>query len=135
MLICPVCYGNLEWEISHQTQEHIEMTQVKCSGCRTDYPVRDGIGVFLASEQQDPQLWEQESRQVQYVRKHSDVESQLMDVPLETLNPADQHYRARVLESYGRFTEAKEAAERAQQGLYTASFRKAQKNQFDYIHE
>jgi uncharacterized protein YbaR (Trm112 family)/ubiquinone/menaquinone biosynthesis C-methylase UbiE len=132
-LACPVCHCALEWTIVERTEDDIEAGSAQCTACAAVYPVREGIGVFLAPEQRSDRLWEQQSRQVQYVREHPEVERQLLDTPLDALHPADQHWRAMILETRGRYVEAQAAAERAQEGLYTAAARADMRSQFDAV--
>lgn len=72
---------------------------------------------------------------MRYLREHPEVERQLLEAPLETLNPADQLFRAKVLESRGQYLDAKTAAERAQEGLYTAASQADVESQFDTVIE
>jgi uncharacterized protein YbaR (Trm112 family) len=135
MLQCPICHGELAWDVTDRSQDCVETGSARCTSCEATYPIQEGIGVFLAPEQQHEGMWEQESRQERYVREHPEVERQLLDAPLETLNPADQFFRARVLEARSQFAEAKAAWERSQEGLYTAASRAAVESQFDELVE
>jgi uncharacterized protein YbaR (Trm112 family) len=135
MLQCPICHGKLAWSAVDRSQDRIETGRARCTACAAVYPVREGIGLFLAPELRRDGLWEQESRQVRYVRKHPEIERQLLESPLEALNPADQHFRAQVLETRGEYAEARAAAERAQEGLYTPESRAHLKSQFDLVVE
>ena len=116
MLQCPACHGELAWDVADRSQGRVETGSARCTACEATYPIQEGIGVFLPPEQQHEGMWEQESRQERYVREHPEVERQLLDSALKTLNPADQFFRARVLEARGRFAEAKAAWERSQEG-------------------
>src|SRR5512141_2092907 len=107
MLECPACHGKLDWDITEQNEDRIETAQVCCNSCAAVYSVRDGIGLFLTPELQRNDLWEQvDSGLIQHLRDHPQHERQLMDVPLDTLTPADQFFRALWLEEQGRFLEA-----------------------------
>jgi uncharacterized protein YbaR (Trm112 family) len=135
MLVCPVCHGKLTWDIIDRTGDRVEAGEARCTDCDAAYPIRDGIGVFLAPEQQHEGMWEEESRLARYVRDHPKVERQLLEASLDALNPADQFFRSQVLESRGAFAEAKAAAERAQEGLYTSASRACQGNQLKQVVE
>jgi uncharacterized protein YbaR (Trm112 family) len=135
MLQCPACHGELAWDITDRSPDRIKTGSARCTACDTIYPIQEGIGVFLAPDQQREGMWEQESRQVRYVREHPEVERQLLESPLEALNPADQFFRAHVLEAQGKYTEARTAWERSQEGLYTAEARSAMGSQLDRVVE
>jgi len=135
MLACPGCHSKLTWDIIDRTEDRIEAGEARCTDCDAAYPIRDGIGVFLAPEQQREGMWEEESRQDRYVREHPEIERQLLETPLGALNPADQFFRVHVLEARGAFAEAKVAAERAQEGLYTSASRACQRRHFEQVIE
>jgi uncharacterized protein YbaR (Trm112 family) len=135
MLACPVCHGVLAWHIADRTRDRIEAGEARCTACDAAYPIRDGIGIFLAPEKQSEDMWEGESRQARYMREHPEIERQLLEAPLDALNPADQFFRSRVLEARGAFAEAKAAAERAQEGLYTPASRACQRRHFEQVIE
>jgi hypothetical protein len=58
-----------------------------------------------------------------------------MDVPLASLGPADQFFRAMVLEEQGEYDEGKAAEELADEGLYTPEVRACRDSQYEYILE
>jgi len=81
-------------------------------------------------------LWEQaESGLSGYLREHGEIERQLLNVPLETLSPADLLFRAMVLEERGAYAEAKAAAKLARVGLYTSAYRSCYESQRAYVVE
>lgn len=135
MLACPVCHGKLAWHIANRTKDRIEAGEARCTACDAAYPIRDGIGVFLTPEQQHEGMWEEESRLIRYVHEHPEIERQLLEAPLDALNPADQLFRSQVLEERGAFAEAKTAAERAREGLYTSASRVCQERNFQQVIE
>ena len=135
MLSCPVCHGHLEWRILEQHGDRIESGSARCKTCDALYPVREGIGVFLPPDQHTDDMWEQTSRQVQYVLDRPEVEDALLHSPLESLNPSDQFFRGRVLEARGEYAAAKEAERQAHKGLYSAASRDNQHAQFRYVIE
>jgi uncharacterized protein YbaR (Trm112 family) len=136
MLECPACHGNLEWRIIEQNEDRIETAEAHCTTCSTVYPVRDEIGLFLIPELRRNDLWEQvDSGLIQHLRTHPELELQLLEVPLDTLAPADQFFRALVLEEQGNYLEAKIAEEVANQGLYTSDYINCMNSQFEYVVE
>jgi uncharacterized protein YbaR (Trm112 family) len=123
LLECPACHGELAWIVTERFGSRIETAEARCQDCAVTYPVREGIGLFLTQELSRDDLWEQvDSRLAQYLRRHPEVERQLMDVPLDTLAPADRFFRALVLEEQGAYAEARRAEESANEGLYTPEY-------------
>lgn len=136
MLECPVCHGLLTWNITDRLGDRIEAAEARCTDCHSMYPVREGIGLFLTPDLPRTDLWEQtESHLNLYLREHPEIERQLMDVPVDILAPADQFFRALVLEERGEFAQAKTAAELANQGIYTPEYRACAARQIDYLVE
>lgn len=136
MLECPVCHGELVWTIIERRGNHIETAEARCAVCDVVYPVREGIGTFLTPDLPREDLWERaDSQLVQHLRAYPEVERQLMDVPLESLAPADQFFRAMVLDERGEYAEVKKAEELADAGLYTPELRACRGSQFEYVLE
>ena len=136
MLECPVCHGKLEWNIIEQNGNRIEAAEARCSACDAAYPIRDGIGLFLTPELPRKDMWEQVDRGViQHLREHPELEEQLMEVPLDTLAPADQFFRALVLEERGNYAEAQMVEDSANKGLYTPEYTSCWNRQLDYVIE
>lgn len=136
MLQCPACHGKLEWNIVEQNENRIETAEAHCNACTTAYPVREGIGLFLTPDLQRNDLWEQvESGLIQHLRQHPELERQLMEVPLETLAPADQFFRALVLEEQGNYIEARVVEDSANKLLYTPAHISCRDIQLDYVVE
>lgn len=133
MLICPGCHGSLEWRIDERLGERIEAAEAVCTACGAAYPVRDGIGLFLTPDLPRDDLWERvDSGLIQHLAAHPELERRLLDAPLAALAPADRFFRALLLEARGRFTEAKQAEDAAQQDLYTAGYLQCWRSQVDY---
>jgi uncharacterized protein YbaR (Trm112 family) len=136
MLECPVCHDKLEWTISERSGDRIEAGEAHCSACDAAYPVRDGIGLFLTPELPRNDMWDQvESGVIQHLREHPELERQLMEVPLDTLAPADQFFRALVLEERGNYVEAQIAEDSANKDLYTPEYINCWNSQMDYVIE
>ncbi len=134
MLTCPACHGELEWTIIDQTRERVEEAEARCTSCSKSYPIREGIGMFLADELQRKDLWEQvDSGLMKYLRSNPKQHEQLMTLPLENLSPADRFFRGMMLEELGKFPEAKEAHDTAMQGLYTREYLNCFQKQIDYV--
>lgn len=136
MLECPACHGKLAWAVAERREDRIEMAEARCTACDVVYPVREGIGLFLTPDLSGEDLWEQvDSQLMQHLREHPEVERQLMDVPLETLAPANQFFRTMVLEERGEYAEVKIAEELADKGLYTSETRACRDSQYEYVLE
>jgi uncharacterized protein YbaR (Trm112 family) len=136
MLECPVCHGELEWEIFQRIGERIERAETHCKKCAADYPVREGIGIFLTPDLPRNDLWERANSQLtKFLREHSEVEQWLMETPTDELTPADLFYRALVLEERGEYKAAKVVEEKANQGIYTADYLTCWASQCDCVIE
>jgi uncharacterized protein YbaR (Trm112 family) len=136
MLCCPVCHNELAWIVEERLGDHIEVGDAACDRCDASYPIRDGIGLFLTDELEREDLWEEvDSALTQHLREYPKLEAQLMDVPLEALGPADQLFRAMVLEERGDFSGAELAEDRAHEGLYTQDYLRCWGGQLDTLIE
>jgi len=136
MLECPACHDKLEWSIIEQNENRIEAAEARCNACTTIYPVRDGIGLFLTPELPRNDLWEQvDSGFIQHLREHPELEQQLMEVPLDTLVPTDQFFRALVLEDRGKYIEAQIIEDSANKHLYASEYTNCWNSQLDYVIE
>lgn len=133
-LVCPDCHGELEWQIIDRAGAHIESGQARCAACGVEYPVRDGIGIFLLDDLPREDMWQDvDSALVAFLRDNPDIDKQLMAVPLESLAPADQFFRAMVAEERGDFASAARAETLALDGLYTAEYRTCSDAQRTYV--
>jgi len=136
MLECPVCRGILKWDVIEERENRIETGTANCQECSAAYPVREGIGMFLTPDLPRKDLWEQvDSQLILYLRERPDLEWKLMDVPINTLEPADLYYRALVLEERGKYEKARELEELAEEGIYTAEYRACWQSQIEYVIE
>ena len=134
MLECPSCHGELNWKIIQHQGDRIEEAEVNCKKCGDTYPVKEGIGLFLTPDLPRNDLWEQlDSQLIQYLRENPQIESKLMDAPLNTLNPADQFFRAQILEERGEFAQAKAIANLAYSELYAPEYLKCYNAQINYL--
>ncbi|MGD8584379.1 MAG: methyltransferase domain-containing protein [Chloroflexota bacterium] len=135
-LLCPRCHGDLVWQIDERDGARIELGRARCLACDGAYPIRDGIGLFLLPELPRDDLWQNvDSALLGYLRENPAVEQQLMDCPIESLGPADQFFRAMVLEEEGDFDGAAEAEALSLTGSYTAEYRACSDSQMAYVLE
>jgi uncharacterized protein YbaR (Trm112 family) len=133
-LQCPHCGGELAWRVMGRSKGRVESGEATCRQCAAVYPVQEGIGLFLTPELPRQDLWAQvESGLAAHLRTQPDVEQQLMGGVLEELGPADQFFRAMLLEERGAFAEAKAAHTRAFQDLYTADYLAGMESAFAYL--
>jgi ubiquinone/menaquinone biosynthesis C-methylase UbiE/uncharacterized protein YbaR (Trm112 family) len=134
LLQCPACHSSLTWNISEQNGERIETAEAHCTGCDKRYPVTGGIGVFLTAEAESDDLWKQvDSELANFLQANPEVEQRLMQTPLETLAPADQFYRAMVMEERGAILQARGIFDVATTGLYTPEYLICHESQFHYL--
>jgi uncharacterized protein YbaR (Trm112 family) len=134
LLQCPACREALEWQITAQEGDRIETAEATCPGCHGTYPVREGIGWFLMPDLPREDLWEElDSQLIQYLGRHLALKRKLLETPIEALNPADQFFRALVLEAEGRLDEAAAVEKLAHTGLYTVAYQTCWQNQVDFV--
>jgi ubiquinone/menaquinone biosynthesis C-methylase UbiE/uncharacterized protein YbaR (Trm112 family) len=136
MLECPVCHGSLSWDVSHQEGDRILTALAECKICSAEYPVREGIGVFLTPDLPRNDYWEESEQYVsQMLSEHPEIETQLMEVPLSELGPADRFIRCMVHEERKQWDQAKQAFDSARPELYTNEYQACEKSQIDYVLE
>ena len=136
MLECPVCHGTLQWDVLDEEGDRIEEGIAKCKECSASYPIEKGIGVFLSPDFPRNDLWEKvDSQLMMFLNEHPDQKRMLMDVPVETLEPADQFYRALMLEEMGKYQEARKLEKLSEVGIYSAEYLKCWKSQMEYVIE
>lgn len=134
MLQCPACSGSLTWQVDSREGDRIVEAEAHCLSCSTVYPVREGIGIFLTPDLPRNDLWEKgNSSLLRYLKEHPDVGPSLLDTAVEHLNPADQFYRAAVLDLMGRYVEARDLLKIATAGVYTPEQQNATRRQFDSL--
>ncbi len=134
MLECPACHAELQWKFSERSEKRVIAAKATCTACAASYPVRDGIGLFLTPDLSRNDLWERmDSGLVRYLREHPQLERQLLEAPLEQLNPTDQFFRAMMLEARGNYREARAVEETALRSLYTPEYLECWTSQFDYV--
>ena len=136
LLECPVCHGELTWTVPRSLGTRIEEADARCNACGAAYPVREGIALLLTPDLPRNDLWERvDSGLTKYLRQHPEAEHRLMDVPLADLAPADQFFRALVLEERGMYGQAKAAEQVANTGLYTQEYLACSESQLKYVVE
>lgn len=134
LLLCPACHGELRWRIDECSLDHIEQAEAHCRDCNATYPVHEGIGLFLTSHLPRRDLWEKaESGLTEYLREHPEAERKLLNVPLGDLGPADQQYRALVLEENCDYVEAKKAWQASLPGLYSQEYLACYRSQLAHV--
>lgn len=134
MLQCPTCQDALQWRILEQAGDRVETAEALCQRCSTTYPVREGIGIFLTPDLPRNDLWQQvDSGLIQYLRQHPRIERQLMESPLDALGPADQFFRALVLEERGSYIAAQAVEDLANKKLYTQAYTDCKNSQMDFV--
>ena len=136
LLACPACHRELEWAIFKRRNGRIEQGAVHCPNCSAEYPIQDGIGMFLTPDLQREDLWEQvDSNLIQYLKDNPELERRLMETPLEEVSPADLFFRSMVLEERREFNEAKKVENLANEGIYTSEFQECAQSQIAYVVE
>lgn len=133
ILECPKCHGRLDWNTTEQTADRIVTAQVQCHHCSSTYSVQDEIGVFLTADLKRDDLWEQADRLEQYLKQNPGLEERLMDVPLDTLGPVDQHYRGDIHKSRGDIEAANAAYSLSRQEMYSAETKRCMDVQMDCL--
>ena len=136
MLECPACRGELTWTVTERREDRIETAEAHCPACAATYPIREGIGLFLTPDLPRDDLWEQmDSWLTKYLREHPEIERQLMDAPVETLAPADQSFRAGILDERGEYAQAKAVGDLAWPKLYTPEYVSCLEDQVNFAIE
>jgi uncharacterized protein YbaR (Trm112 family) len=134
IVCCPACHGDLTWDIALRSATRLVNAVAHCTVCAAEYFVRDEIGVFLTPDLPREDLWQEVGNRMSRVLAGSpDLDRQLMGVPLEALNPADQILRGFVLEERGDFETARTVHAIAEKGLYTAAYLACRDRQFAYL--
>jgi uncharacterized protein YbaR (Trm112 family)/ubiquinone/menaquinone biosynthesis C-methylase UbiE len=134
LLLCPKCKSELSWRIAGREGDRIEHGEAVCQGCQEKYPIREGIGLFLTPDLPIEDLWKKsESNLTRIVRENPELGKRLLDSPLEALNPADQFFRAMVLEGRADYAGAETAEQMAIRALYTDEYRRCWQSQVDYL--
>ena len=134
MLECPTCHGELKWKVNRHQEDRIEEAEVVCKNCGVVYPVHKGIGIFLTPDLPREDFWEQVNSQLMhFLRENPQIEKKLMDTPLNNLNPADQYFRALILEEREQYVLAKATIDLAQSKMYTPEYLKCFNSQINYL--
>lgn len=134
MLVCPACREELSWTLDKRTGDRLEEGLAQCSGCGADYPIREGIGLFLTPDLRREDLWEQmDSHLIRYLNQHPETLDQLLQTPVEEMAAADLFFRTIVLEERGLFEQAQVSAALAEEGMYTKEYRQCSQSQLDFI--
>lgn len=134
MLQCPSCGSTLSWQVQQVERHQILEGEARCTNCSATYPVKDGIGIFLTPDLPREDLWEAvDSHLTRFLKERPDIEEKLLGSPLQSLSPADQHFRGMVLAERGLYREAEEAFAQASVGIYTDEYRRGSRAQIDFV--
>jgi ubiquinone/menaquinone biosynthesis C-methylase UbiE/uncharacterized protein YbaR (Trm112 family) len=133
-LICPACHAALNWHIYERDGERIQQGLATCIDCQADYPLRDGIAIFLLPDLPRNDLWEKvESGLAQFLRANPEKEKELLDSSIENLNPADKFFRAMLLEEQGEFEKSRALYQIANAELYTPEYQLCYESQVHFL--
>lgn len=134
LLECPVCHGELAWDIKEETLDRIINAKVICEECKADYEVRDEIAMFLTPDLPRNDLWEQgESALVNYIDKNPEIRAALLDAPEEELNGADYWYKASYYEFKKEYEKSFEMFKKATPIIYTKEYIDAWDKQMNFL--
>ncbi|MCJ7656835.1 MAG: class I SAM-dependent methyltransferase [Candidatus Atribacteria bacterium] len=134
MLECPTCHGELKWKVNRYQEDRIEEAEAVCKICDAVYPVQKGIGIFLTPDFPREDRWEQVNSQlIHFLCENPQIDKALMDTPLNDLNPADQYFRALILEEREQYVLAKATIDLAQSKMYTPEYLKCFNSQINYL--
>ena len=135
-LACPICHGELDWSIHSDNETRILEAEAKCMQCGELFPVKEGIAIFLTDKLARNDTWaEIESGLTKYLRQNPELYQQLMESPLQSINAADQFFRAMILEERGNFIEAQTISQKARQAMYHPEYLQIQEAQRNYLVE
>lgn len=135
-LACPICHAELDWSIQADGEARIFEAEARCTQCDEQFPVKDGIAIFLTDKLTRNDTWaEVESGLAKYLRQNPELEQQLIESSIEHINAADQFFRAMILEERGNFIEARSIAQNALQGIYVPDYLNIQEGQRQYLVE
>ncbi len=136
MLECPVCHGDLRWDIEEENGDRIINAQIICSKCKADYEVRDEIAVFLTPDLPRNDLWEKgESGLEKFFKENQEIYKELMTTPEAELNGADYWYKASYLEIKGNYEGSSRMFKNAMEKIYTQEYLNGWKSQREFISE
>ena len=106
----------------------------RCSPCDIDYPLRNGIGVFLPPQERPEDLWEETNSAIQRLVKNEPEKVRLLlESPVATMNPTDLFFRGLILESQQRYVEAREVRNLSRAGMYSSEQYACMKSQLDFV--
>ncbi|MCM1991843.1 methyltransferase domain-containing protein [Oceanirhabdus seepicola] len=134
MLECPVCHGDLIWEIKEQKGDRVINAEIICSKCKADYEVRDEIAVFLTPDLPRNDLWEKgESGLEKHFKENPEIYKELMTTPEEELNGADYWFKASYLDMKGNYEESSRMYKRTHEKIYTQDSINGLKSQKEFV--
>ena len=134
ILICPACHGDLDWDITEENADHILEALATCRNCEADYPVREGIALFLTPDLSREDLWAAvDNRFAKIFAQYPDLEHKLMHTPLTDLNPADLFFRSMVLEERREWDASLAISQSIDTKLYSPEYVAGQRQQIEAV--
>lgn len=134
LLVCPTCHGALHWKISRSSGPELEEGSARCDACPASYPLHRGIAAFLPESGRPEDLWESANSQIEeLVRSEPEKVRLLLESPMESMNPTDLFFRGLILDSRGRYQDAKAARDLAFAGSYSAEQQACVRSQMDFV--
>ena len=135
MLECPECHGELEYELTDYYDDRVESGIAVCSDCIKEYPISEGIGIFVPEGRpvSTGSFDRSATHFTRFLHRYPELEDRLMSVPADQLSPADRFIRGLVLEERGEFNEARRVMSSARTDLYTAETLHCWDSQFDFL--
>lgn len=133
-LICPLCHGELTWNVLEENQINIIEAHITCTSCGKEYSVKDQIANFLTENEVEDDTWQTgENYLDKLFKENPDLKERLMTAPLEEISAADMYVRADILKKEGLEKEAEELRGIAAKNAYTKESQDAGQEQFKYV--
>ncbi|WP_291578768.1 methyltransferase domain-containing protein [Clostridium sp. UBA6640] len=131
---CPLCHGELKWDIKKESKDRVINAGIICLGCNEQYEVKDEIAVFLTSELSRNDLWQQaESGIEKCFRENPEIFNKLMDTPEESLNGADYWFKASYFEIKRDYERSSKMFKNGVEKIYTKDYIDGMKSQREFI--
>lgn len=116
LLMCPACHGDLEVQITREDEVHLIEGRFVCNDCKREYPVIDGIGIFLDVKENRGDFWKrQEDFASRFRMEHPIRFYFLTRTFFGNIRPEDYFLKGMLLEDEG-------ILERAMKRVYTRDY-------------